>query len=410
MRTVPAPSALDLIAFSHLRWDFVFQRPQHLLTRCAAQRRVYFVEEPVFEAGISPMLDLSARGERLFVAVPHLPQGCSAEETTAQLRALLDALIAERIPRRFIAWYYTPMALTFSRHLKPAAIVYDCMDELSNFKAAPPELGMLEDELFRLSDVIFTGGFSLYEHKRARHANVHPFPSSVDCSHFRAARTPAAEPVDQRALGRPRIGYSGVIDERFDIELIRSVAQARPQWQFVLVGPVVKIDPATLPLGANLHYLGAKPYAELPAYLSGWDVAIMPFARNDATRFISPTKTPEYLAAGRRVVSTSIRDVVRSYGDAGLALIADDPETCIAAIEHALREPGPQPQWLSRVDAFLARTSWDQTFHDMWRLVEKALAQRASRTLARLPRPLAPAPLSAPAASAGVAAPVLPAG
>jgi UDP-galactopyranose mutase len=333
-----------------------------------------------------------------------LPSERRAEQSNQQIRALLDDFVSERVARRFIAWYYTPMALAYSRHLKPAAVVYDCMDELSNFKAAPPELGMLEGELFRHADIIFTGGYSLYEHKRDKHPNVHPFPSSVDCKHFRSARIGCSDPEDQRSLPRPRIGYTGVIDERFDVDLVRAVAAARPEWQFVMVGPIVKIDPAMLPRGPNLHYLGSKPYTELPAYLAGWDVAIMPFARNEATRFISPTKTPEYLAAGRRVVSTSIRDVVRSYGDAGLAFIADDEKTCIAALETALREPCCDPSWLAKVDAYLDRMSWDQTFHGMWRLVEKVMAQRASSTLARSGRMLAPAPLSAGASPASATA------
>src|SRR5690606_28943889 len=103
-----------------------------------------------------------------------------------------------------------------------------------------------------------------------------------------------------------RIGYAGVIDERIDLVLLDQVARARPDYQFVMLGPIAKIDPATLPQRGNIHYLGSKKYADLPRYLAGWDVAMMPFALNDATRFISPTKTPEYLAAGRRVVSTAI--------------------------------------------------------------------------------------------------------
>ena len=389
----------DVVVFSHLRWDFVFQRPQHLLTRCARTRRVYFIEEPVFEPNILPTLEVSARGQNLFVAVPRLPSGQSADHTCLQLRSLVDELMTERVNGRFVAWYYTPMALTFSRHLKPAAVVYDCMDELSNFKAAPAELRALEDELFRLADVVFTGGYSLYEHKRSKHANVHPFPSSVDSSHFRRARLPGREAEDQSALPRPRIGYSGVIDERLDIELVRGLAEARPDWQFVMLGPVVKIDPATLPRGPNLHYLGPKPYAELPAYLGGWDVAIMPFARNDATRFISPTKTPEYLAAGRRVVSTSIHDVVRSYGSAGLALIADDVPSCIAAIGQSLDAARSDSEWLFQVDACLQKMSWDQTFTDMWRLVDKALADRTRRAIDRPARALVTSSvLAAPAA------------
>jgi UDP-galactopyranose mutase len=275
------------------------------------------------------------------------------------------------------------------------------MDELSHFKAAPPELGTLEDELFRLADVVFTGGVSLYEYKGAKHPNIHPFPSSVDVAHFAAARTIQIEPQDQAAIAHPRIGYAGVIDERFDIDLVRSVAEARPEWQFVLIGPVVKIDPASLPRLPNIHYLGAKTYGELPSYLAGWNVAILPFARNDATRFISPTKTPEYLAAGRRVVSTSIRDVVRTYGEQGLAFIADEADECIAAIEQSLAGEADRAQWLARVDEFLARLSWDQTFRAMWQLVEAAGEQRAqSRRAVRAPARTI-VPTASPALSMG---------
>jgi UDP-galactopyranose mutase len=392
---------LDLIVFSHLRWDFVFQRPHHLLTRCAQHRRVYFVEEPVFEPDTPPTLHVSARGERLFVAVPHLPSGRNEAETNTQLRHLVDELVRERLSSSYIAWYYTPMPLEFTRHLKPVEIIYDCMDELSNFKFAPPELCLLENELFQRAHVVFTGGVSLYENKRHKHANVHPFPSSVDVAHFRTARTLKNEPADQSEIPRPRIGYAGVIDERLDIDLIRGVAEARPDWQLVLIGPVVKIDPETLPRLPNIHYLGGKAYKDLPNYLSGWDVAMMPFARNDATRFISPTKTPEYLAAGRRVVSTSIRDVVRTYGEAGLVKIADGPESCVAAIEASLSAQDGR-EWLHNVDAYLSKMSWDETFLAMWQLIEDATEQPSVRRVARAAGRLSVPSASAAALSAGV--------
>ena len=379
-----AKNRTDVVVFSHLRWDFVFQRPQHLLTRCAQQRRVYFVEEPVFEPDIAPTLHVSARGERLFVAVPHLPAGTEEREVVAQQRSLVEELLRERVSSSYIAWYYTPMALKFTRHLKPSTVVYDCMDELSHFRFAPPELCLLEDELFTRAHVVFTGGVSLYDYKRHKHTNIHPFPSSVDIAHFRTARTITAEPADQQAIARPRIGYAGVIDERFDIDLVRGVAEARPQWQFVLVGPVVKIDPETLPRLPNIYYLGSKSYNDLPQYLSGWNVAMLPFARNDATRFISPTKTPEYLAAGRRAVSTSIRDVVRTYGEAGLVQIADEPVACVAAIEECLDSAGDR-DWLERVDVFLSSSSWDETFSAMWQLIESAAEQKSTRRIVRMP-------------------------
>jgi UDP-galactopyranose mutase len=362
-----------------LRWDFVFQRPQHLLTRCARDRHVYYVEEPVFEDGIEPRLDLSARGDTLHVAVPHLPNGLTTAQVHAELSKLVDRLIDERLSPRYFAWYYTPMALEFTRHLKPATIVYDCMDELSHFKNAPPEMLDREDELLRRAHVVFTGGISLYEHKRAKHGNIHPFPSSVEVEHFARARSTSREPADQSHVPRPRIGYAGVIDERFDVELVRGVAEARPDWHLVLIGPVVKIDPAALPQAPNIHYLGARDYKELPAYFSGWDVGLLPFARNDATRFISPTKTPEYLAAGRRVVSTSIRDVVRAYGESGLVRIADTAADSVAAIEASLRGRADDAAWLAEVDAFLKRNSWDATFAAMWDLVEAAAGEGAVR-------------------------------
>jgi UDP-galactopyranose mutase len=340
------------------------------------------MEEPHFEDGIRPTLQISKRDEQLFVVVPYLPRSLRASEVDTQLKRLTDDLIEKHIEGSYILWYYTPMALRFTRHLKPLTVVYDCMDELSNFKCAPPELGMLEDELFRLADVVFTGGPSLYEYKRNKHKNIHPFPSSVDVAHFQKARIQQTDPRDQAMISRPRIGFTGVIDERFDIGLIRGIAQRHADWQLVMIGPVVKIDPSSLPRAPNIHYLGAKSYDELPRYLAGWDVAILPFARNDATRFISPTKTPEYLAAGRRVVSTSITDVARVYGDAGLVAIADEPEDCVSAIESMLGHDLARAEWLARVDDVLARMSWDETFRAMWKLVDDAVEHQYAR-----PRP-----------------------
>lgn len=274
----------------------------------------------------------------------------------------------------YVLWYYTPMALQFTRHLRPRAVVYDCMDELSAFRGASPLLRGLESELMSRADLVFTGGQSLYEAKRGLHSRVYAFPSSIDAAHFRAARDVSEEPADQAGLPHPRLGFFGVIDERLDIALLDEVARLRPDWQLVMIGPVVKIDPATLPQHANIHYLGMKSYEELPAYLSGWDVALLPFARNESTRFISPTKTPEYLAAGKPVVSTSIRDVVRPYGQEGYVHIADTPAEFVAACEAALREDAAER--LGRVDAFLSQTSWDGTWANMCALIDGAVAER----------------------------------
>lgn len=359
LQSSSSASATDLICLSHLRWHFVFQRPQHLMTRCARDRRVFFVEEPVFEAGIQPHLGVEL-SSGVHVIVPRLPTGLNESAVIRLQRRLLDGLIRTEDVRDYALWYYTPMALAFTDHLTPRAIVYDCMDELSAFKDAPTLLSTREAELMRRAALVLTGGQSLYEAKRQQHANIHPFPSSVDVAHFAQARRLTQAPADQRSLPRPRLGFFGVIDERMDLALIEGVANARPDWQIVLLGPVVKIDQATLPRRSNIHYLGSKHYDELPHYVAGWDVALLPFARNDATRFISPTKTPEYLAAGRPVVSTSIRDVVRPYGQQGLVRIADEVPDFIDACEAAMAEDTSER--ITLADAFLRQTSWDGTW------------------------------------------------
>lgn len=364
----------DLVVFSHLRWDFVFQRPQHILSRFAKHRRVYFVEEPVF-TGIRQM-EILCRENSVKLVIPHLPEGMEKKKADEALADLLSELMQRERITDYTAWYYTPMALSFSRHLRPATTVYDCMDELSLFKGAPPQLLEYEEELFKKADVVFTGGQSLYEAKKARHSNIHAFPSSIDAAHFRQARQKMPEPADQARITGPRIGFFGVLDERFDIELVANAARLRPDWQFVMIGPVVKISPDDLPRLPNIHYLGKKDYRELPAYLSGWDLAILPFARNDSTRFISPTKTPEYLAAGRPVVSTSIRDVVQPYGVNKLVYIADSPEEFIDSATKAMSEAKRDSSWLTRVDQFLAEMSWEQTCARMAKLEGGARSAR----------------------------------
>ena len=377
------PSPYDLICLSHLRWNFVFQRPQHLMTRYARTRRVYFVEEPVFESVTAPSVTIDLH-ENVFVVVPRLPEGYTPEQSVRAQRAILDQVIAANGITRFVLWYYNPLAMTFSDHLRPAAIVYDCMDELSAFKNAPADLRVLEQALLRRADVVFTGGLSLYEAKRNLHHNIHAMPSSVDVKHFATARTIAVDPPEQRELPHPRLGFVGVLDERLDIPLLRGIAEARPAWQLVMIGPVVKIDPSDLPRLPNIHYLGPKRYEELPAYLSGWDVALLLFARNDATRFISPTKTPEYLAAGKPVVSTSIRDVVTPYGERDLVRIADTVDDFVDACANALAEV-PEPRRI-RADVFLRGTSWDRTWIKTSALVDAAVSDvRAKTTATRRP-------------------------
>lgn len=354
------------------------------MSRFAKTRRVFFVEEPICDLAPTegPRFDVVAQRHGLKIIVPHLPSGLMDWEVARAQGRLMGELFDRENIEMPTLWYYTPMALEFSRHLRAHSIVYDCMDELSLFHGAHAAIREYERELLRRAHVVFTGGYSLWEAKRNLHSNVHAFPSSVEADHFRAARSALPIPSDQLDVPHPRVGFFGVLDERFDRDLLGRVAEMRPDIHFVMLGPVVKIDPAVLPKRPNIHYLGQKTYGELPAYLAGWDVAIMPFAHNDSTRFISPTKTLEYLAAGRPVVSTSIRDVVRPYGEQGLLYIADDAESFAAAIDLAIQEKD-NAQWLDRVDAMLSHTSWDLTASRMSGLVDLApLSSETSETVA----------------------------
>jgi glycosyltransferase involved in cell wall biosynthesis len=344
------------------------------MTRAASSRRVFFVEEPRHGAAY-PRIESRQDASGVSIAIPHLADG---PDPSVQLKVLLDFHFSSHKIEQFVAWYYTPMALESTRHLKPIATVYDCMDELTAFAGAPPGMRAAEAMLLSRADLVLTGGRSLYEAKRHLHSNIHAFPSSVDADHFARARRHVIDPADQAGIPRPRIGFFGVLDERLDRRLVAEIARLTPGWHYVMIGPIAKIDPRDLPAAPNIHYLGQKTYEALPDYIGGWDVAMMPFARNEATRYISPTKTPEYLAAGRPVVSTSIADVVRPYGQEGLARIADTPEDFVECIRAALLER--TAEWLPRADAFLARNSWDSTWSRISeRLRAVILARRSQR-------------------------------
>lgn len=315
------------------------------------------------------------------MVVPHLLPGTGPAEALNQQRVLLNQLLTEQRIQNYALWYYTPMALPFSDHLRPRLTVYDCMDELSAFMGAPLSLIEQERQLMNRADVVFTGGYSLYEAKQKRHPRVFAFPSCIDYDHFSQtqtgeARQPLPDPGDQQAIAGPRIGYSGVIDERLDLALIAEVAGRRPDWQFIFLGPVVKINPDELPQGPNLHYLGMKNYAELPAYFSNWQAAMMPFAINETTRYISPTKTPEYLAAGLPVVSTPVRDVVRTYGGWERVVIADSASAFEGGLSLALRNSFSSDQ--PELNQFLREQSWDNTWQQMQRILNGQL-QSATR-------------------------------
>ena len=368
------PEKPVMLCLSHLRWDFVFQRPQHLITRACSTYRVLFFEEPFFDSDI-PTITLNDHGHGPIIAQPHLPADTDSRQRNLMLRGLLDeALASLNVTQPNLIWYYSPAMITFTGHLKADCIVYDCMDELAAFRGAPIDLKWRERELFARADLVFTGGQSLFEAKRRMHPAVHAFPSSIDKQHFQRARQLRNPRSDSQ---RPHIGFFGVIDERMDTALVAAMADLRPNWEFSMIGPVAKIDITDLPQRDNLNWLGGRHYSSLPGVLAEWSLGIMPFAINEATRYISPTKTPEFLAAGLPVVSTPIRDVVRPYGEMRLVAIAATAEEFVAQCEKCLAWTATEhAAWLARTDQFLARISWDQTWSAMNELVTQLVAQR----------------------------------
>jgi UDP-galactopyranose mutase len=374
----PMPS---IIVFSHLRWDFVYQRPQQLLSRLAEHYRIVFIEEPVLQEGGDSFLKLSTPLPNVLVCQPHTPISMPGfhDDQLPLLRKLIRQLVVDYDDP--IVWFYTPMAIPLLQELQPRLVVYDCMDELASFKNPPKQLLQREKALLKLADIVFAGGPSLYQAKCERHSNVHCFPSSVDVAHFEQALDRANSHPAHREIPGPRLGYYGVIDERFDAPLVAELADAHPQWQIVLVGPVLKIDPATLPQRPNIHYLGQQPYKALPHLLAGWDVCLLPFAINEATRFISPTKTLEYMAAELPIVSTPIADVASLYSD--IVAVAADAPAFIAACEAALlATPEEKASMVAKMRQIVAATSWDETALQMHGLLQATPARQTSDVIA----------------------------
>lgn len=369
------PKAEAIIVFSHLRWDFVYQRPQHLLSRLAKGRPVHFIEEPILSKEGSRW-EVSTPADSVKVYRPHIPvEGTPfGVEQMPSLKRLLAELVRNEKLTDYIVWLYTPMALPLAKLLQPKAVVYDCMDELSAFLSAPPELLEREAALLEWADVVFTGGPSLYRAKLGRHDNLYCFPSSVDASHFRKALT-APEAQDQAPLPHPRLGFFGVIDERLDPDILEALATAHHDWQIVMLGPIVKIDPLALPKHPNLRFIGQRSYAELPSYLAGWDVCLLPFALNEATRFISPTKTLEYMAAERPIVSTPITDVVEPYGS--IVYLGETAQDFVRACEKALTASEKErDKRLMAMRQVLSSTSWDATAQAMAEVIGNAIRSR----------------------------------
>jgi UDP-galactopyranose mutase len=368
-----------LIVLSHWRWDFVCRRPQRLMDRMSRHYPVIYVEEPVRAKG-PPKLVCKSRGAGIDVLVPHTPVEATGfrDEQLRVLGPLLAGYLQQRGIDESIAWFYTPMASPLIATLRPRLVVYDCMDDLSALKHAPAELPQREATLLQAASLVFAAGPALYEAKRKLHPRVHCVPSAVDPARFSPSRLNAfseqAREADrlQERLPRPRLGFFGIIDERIDLELLDALAAARPDWHVVMAGPVLNLDPASLPRRPNIHWLDRQPQDLLPYLMAGWDVCLMPFASNEATRCISPTKTLEYMAGEKPIVSTAVPDVVALYGD--VVRLARDPAQFIEACAELLRETGHQrARRLSNMTNTVFRTSWESTAQCIHELMEHAL-------------------------------------
>lgn len=373
-----------LLVFSHLRWGFVYQRPQHLLSRLAGRWRVLFVEEPLHDPEGPPRLEALDVSPELTVLTPHTRVNAPGfhDDHIAAMDGLLQDYLDTRGLHVDVAWLYTPMALPLANAVGADCLVYDCMDELSAFRGAPLQLRQRESALMQRAALVLTGGPSLYEARKHQHGNIHCFRSAVDAAHFSPAKLDATSAPARRArelqaeLPHPRVGFFGVIDERMDLQLVEALALRRPDWTFVMVGPVVKIDPHSLPQLPNLHWLGMQPYELLPHLMLGWDLALMPFALNESTRFISPTKTLEYMAGGLPVVSTPIQDVLQLYAPA--VAVAPSGERFVKACETVLAE-GATARRARQVQMarLVARNSWDETADAIHALLDEALLDEA---------------------------------
>ncbi|HZT42039.1 MAG TPA: glycosyltransferase [Chthonomonadaceae bacterium] len=405
----------DLIVASHLRWSFVWQRPQQLLSRLARHHRILFVEEPlaVSDTEGAPMPVLQEVMPGVVTLTPKVPESqCNGTPLwlwpcqnliTRQVR---DAIRALDLRHRAL-WFYTPTPEFMVEAVQPEMLVYDVMDELSNFKFAPPQLRDQERRLLSQAAVVFTGGASLYDAKKHHNPNTHLFASGVDAAHYsKAAHPDTTVPEWMEQIPTPRATYIGVIDERMDYDIIRGLAEARPDVQFVMCGPVVKVDPADLPKAPNLHYPGQQAYDDLPRILKGTDVCLMPFAQNEATKFISPTKTLEYMAADRPIISTPIKDVERFYSD--IVFLAETPDGFIAHLDAALNEAEEERERKRRrIEKILAEQAWDAIAENMETLMLRAWEKTPTGVRQRLQRSGLPVRSASASASVGLSAPAV---
>ncbi len=369
----------SILVHSHLRWDWVWQRPQQFLSRLSENHPILFVEEPWFVDYLIESETTVWQAEKfpnITVVRPHFPEAWKKDRARidAERRKTVDELLAGPLGDTFsepVQWFYDPMAvIPFGGQMNEIANIYDCMDQLSQFRGAPAELVRRERLLLELADVVFAGGPKIHQAKVLHNENCHSYGCGVEIAHFGKARRPETPiPDDVAHLQGPVLGFFGCVDERMDYELLAKMAAAHPEWQIVIIGPAIKVDPEQFPQRENIHWLGAREYQQLPGYVKAFDVCLMPFAINEATEFINPTKALEYMATGTPIVSTAIEDVVLQFSD--VVQIADSHEEFIAFCERTISSP----------DSEAIQLGLELTTLNSWEAIVERLEQHISDVL-----------------------------
>ena len=380
-----------IIAICHLSWDWVWQRPQQFLSRLSETHPVLFVETHCTSTPVSFTRTRAARHyHQVTILEIHLPaqHWSDGEYIDKERRRVLKDRLTGEFNGRFddaILWFNDPMAVTaYAGQLGEHMIVYDCMDELSQFHGAAPELIERERELTRIADVVFCGGRKMRDKRLSLNPNTHFYGTGVDCDHFGSSLSDQLSVSPEIAeLPGKVLGYFGVVDERLDYDLITALADACADWSIAMVGPVAKINPTSLPRRPNLHWLGARPYEQLPAITKGFDVCLMPFAINAATEYINPTKALEYMAAGRPVVATAINEVKSNFS--GVSRIARNHDDFIKLCRREARSPSRSR--IQRGLKLAADNTWEAITAKMQGHINEALSRRRASMTEDSPTP-----------------------
>jgi len=382
-----------IICFSHLTWDRnLFQRPQQLMLRFSKRFNVLYV------SGYSCrqfFIDLFRRKkthsyhvtDNLAVYSPFaLPPIKKYSSITIRLNKILLSFLVKRRLKKLkfkdpILWIYHPRYIDAIGKFKEELIIYDCMDDFTSLLSDYEDRERnIKDEraLLKKADMVFAGGYSIAELKRDSREHIHVFPSAVEIYHFKKARSDNLEmPDDITDIPHPILGYWGAIDERVDHELLKRLAMKHPEWSIVLLGPIVRHkagDLSYLKEIKNIFWLGPKDYSLLPNYAKAFDVCLIPFVLSREGKFLSPTKTLEYLATGKPVVSTPITDVVRFYD--GVVGIADGPDEFGMAVRRCMEEDNASMK--QKRICFTENKSWEDTAEKMEKLILDKIEEKSS--------------------------------